>query len=305
MFVRKPFPGQFALAQPFYAPDEDFGGADYVEQPGDREPEGADPEPEPTPDPEPEPEAQAEGEAEPEAAADDAEADADADPEPPKPKKDWRDRQIIRAREQAKAEREAREAAEKRAAAYEALYGKPDGEGDAAPAEDGRRAYTQEEFQQAVAARARVETLNQRCEAMFEAGSKTHKGDWQDRVNELGQAFGDQLVQRLDFFETLTDLPNGADVYHHLAGDLDEVEAILSLPPHKLGAKLAALSGELRAKPAATPKPVSKAPPPIKPLDVKGGERDLESLANDPNASMEEFDRRMRKLEEQRYNQRR
>ena len=296
-----PFP-MLRGPQVFYAPDEDEGGGtpeEFQEQPGDREPEPEAPEPEPAPE-EPEP---AEEEAPP--AAEAAEGDPDPEEEPPKRKTDWRDRQVIKKNQQLQQERDARIAAEKKATVYEALYGKPEGEAEAPEREDGRRAYTADEFNQAVAARARVQTLNDRCEAMFDAGAKTHKGDWQDKVNELGQAFGEQLVQRLDFFETLTDLPNGADVYHHLAGDLDEVESLLSLPPHKLGVKLAALSGELKAKNTApAPKPVSKAPPPIKPIDARGGERDLQELLNDPNASMEEIDRRMRKAEEQRYNQR-
>ncbi len=303
MFV-KPFPGQFALAQPFRAPDEEPSGEvpdEFQEQPGDREPEPDAPEPEPAPE-EPEP---PEEEAPPAAEAAEGDPDPEDEPEPPKRKTDWRDRQIIKAREAEKRAKVEAAEATKRAAAYEALYGKAEGEAEAPEREDGRRAYTADEFNQAVEARARVQTLNDRCEAMFDAGAKTHKGDWQDRVNELGQAFGEQLVQRLDFFETLTDLPNGADVYHHLAGDLDEVESLLSLPPHKLGVKLAALSGELKAKNTApAPKPVSKAPPPIKPIDARGGERDLQELLNDPNASMEEIDRRMRKAEEQRYNQR-
>jgi hypothetical protein len=107
------------------------------------------------------------------------------------------------------------------------------------------------------------------------------------------------------FFEALTALPNGADVYHALGGDMDRLEAVLDMNPVRMGMALAEMSADLKAKSAKPPTPISRAPKPIKPIEERGAaDRSLDDLINDPNASMEEIDRRLSAEETRRFNAR-
>lgn len=287
--------------QVFYAPDEDGGASEprndtpeeFREQPGDREPgpdaDAADPEPEAQEEPEPEPEEEPEPEAE-------AEPEASAEPEETPKKKDWRDRQIAKLREREKAREAELEEIRKRAEAAEALLKAAPEERDAGLVEKTREEIRREEAEK-VRQEAYFKNLNAGLEKMDAAGKETFRETWEDRIVEAREALRDEIVARPEFLEAIVDLPNAAAVYHELAGDLDRMETILKMPAHKMGMELARISDKL-AKPPV--KPVSKAPKPIRPIDAKGGERDLESLINDPNASMEEIDRRMRAEEAKR-----
>jgi hypothetical protein len=62
--------------------------------------------------------------------------------------------------------------------------------------------------------------------------------------------------------EAVTQLPDAHKVLHHLGSNMDEAARILSLAPVPMALELAKLSQS-----APKPKPVSKAPPPIKPID--------------------------------------
>lgn len=273
----------------------------FVEQPGDREPEeGAAPEPEPEVATEPEPEA--EPEAEPEPAA--AEAEEEGEDEPaPAPRKDWRDRQIIKARAAEKAEREKAAALAKE---NEELKARIAGDGgEATVLTDAERAKIRSEAAAEIRTEQRFKTINERCDAMFDAGAKAFPKTWESSVAAAGEVFGEELRARPDFLEAVTDLDNAAAVYHDLASDPDKMEAVLNLPPHKMGMELARISAKLTQAPK--PKPISKVPAPIKPLDGPSlQERSLEDLANDSSpAAMKEFDRRMAAEEAKRYGARR
>lgn len=318
MFVRS-FPGMFALRYPFFAPDDDLGGGEgdidpaFVEQPGDRlpEPDAGDPDPDPAPDaepsgdadpdpagdadPDPEPDPAGEGDPDPEA---DPDPDPDAEPDP-KPKKDWRDRQIIKARA---AEKAAREASAAKDAEIAELKARLEGDGgDGTPLTEADRTKLREEALATVRKEQRFKTINERCDAMFDAGAKAFPKTWEASVAAVGEVFGDEIVQRPDFLEAVTDLDNAAAVYHDLASDPDKMEAVLALPPHKMGMELARISARLAQAPR--PKAVSKVPPPIKPLDGPTlQERSLDDLASDPSpGAMAEFDRRMAAEEKKRY----
>lgn len=273
-----------------YAPDEEGIEAEadetpehFREQEGDREPDGeaAAPEPEPEEEAEEEPEPEAEEEAE-------AEEEPAAEAAPP-PKKDWRERQIAKLREKEKAKDAELEELRKRAEAAEALLAASPEERAAAGGDRDR-----DEIRKEVAEQVRQEQyykrLNDGLERMDEAGKVAFKGSWDDRIAEAREALRDEIIARPEFLEAVTDLPNAAAVYHELAGDLDRMEAVLKMPAHKMGMELARISDKLAAP---APKPVSKAPKPIKPLQTEGVERDLESLINDPNASMSEINKRM------------
>lgn len=203
------------------------------------------------------------------------------DPPSPKPQRTpWQAKRIDALTAQAKtAQEEAdrlrreNEQAQQQIAAYKALYGDnaapPPGAAPApAAAAGGDRTYTQAEVQAEAQRLARLNTLNQKCETLFDQGAKTHAASWNDRVNQAGQAFGRELLNRDDFFEALTDLPNAVEVYHELAGDLDHMSEVLAMTPIKLGKELANMSNKLAAKPKAPP--VSKAPTPIEPIDGAG-----------------------------------
>ena len=282
--------------------DPDITPEEFREQPGDREPEGepaAEADPADLPAPEPEPEPEPEGEPEPIA----AEADPEGEPEPEKPKKDWRDRQIIKARqaEKANAERAAALAKENEELKARLTEGSP--EGTVLTAAERER--IRQEAIQEVQIKERFQKINDGSEAMFEAGLKGFPKTWEERVKNAAEIFSDEMRAKPEFLETLTDLDNSAAVYHELAGDPDKMEAVLNMPPHKMGAELARMSAKLSSAPA--PKPISRAPAPIRPLDGPSvQERSLDDLANDPSpAAMKELDRRMEAEERKRWEARR
>lgn len=294
------FPGMFALRYPYFAPEDDLGGGEtdpaFVEQPGDREPDPEAAE-EPAAEEPPEPDVNDEAEEEPPAAAaeDDeapaAEAEADEEEEAPKPKKDWRDRQIIKARAAEKAAREEAAAAKQRAAELEAqIAAGAEGATVLTPAE---REKIKAEAMAEISTQNRFKTINERCDAMFDAGAKAFPKTWEAGVSAAAEIFGDEMKARPDFLEAVTELDNSAAVYHSLANDPDKMEAVLQMPPHKMGIELARISAKLATAPK--PKPVSKLPPPIKPLDGPTlQERSLEDLANDTSPQAQaEFNRRM------------
>lgn len=221
--------------------------------------------------------------------------------EPPKPNKDWKDRQIIKARNEAKAERELREAAESRAKALEELYGDVDPETGKPKASIVTPEQARADALKVVRQEQYFEKLNTNLGEMDTAGSKAFPKTWETRIAAAREIFSEEMASKPHFIEAVTDLPNSAAVYHELAGNPDEFERVLNLPPVKMGMELAKLSTKLTA-----PKPVvqvSRAPAPIKPLDKPGvEERSLEDLANDDSPeSMAEFDRRMRAEEDKRF----
>lgn len=291
--------------QVFYAPDEDGGEPvddtpeEFREQEGDREPEpeaAAEPEPEAEEDDEGDPEPEAEGDPEPEPEPEDEpEGEPEASAEPPQ-KKDWRDRQIAKLRERERAKDEELAEAKRRAEAAEALLAATPEEREAGAGDK-----TKEEIRRQVAEEVRQEEffkrLNTGLVAMDEAGKKAFAGTWDGRIAAAAELFGEEMRNRPDMLEAITDLPNAAVVYHELAGDLDKLEALIQMPAHKMGMELAKLSQALSKPPA---KPVSKVPKPITPLTRSGGERTLEELMNDPNADMAEIDRRMAAEEKKR-----
>lgn len=264
--------------EPAAEPEPDPTPEEFREQPGDREPE-AEPEPEPAaePEPAPEPEPAAEGEAEPE-------------PEPAQARQtDWKDRQIAKLREREKADKDALAEVTRRAEAAEALLAATPEEREAGITDAQRETIRKEEAAK-LANQHYYERLNTGLEKMDAAGKGAFAATWEDRVAQVRDAMSDEIKARPDFLEAVTDLPNAAQVYHELAGDLDKMDAILKLPAHKMGMELARLSDKL-AKPPT--RQVSKVPAPIVPIERGGTERDLEDLINDPKADMAEINRRM------------
>jgi len=232
-------------------------------------------------------------------AAEPAEAEPEPAPEPKSTRVPWQTKRIDKLTAEARAAQEAADAARAEAAesrrqldAYRALYGTdaipPAGTPAAAAAAaeaspGGQRTYTESEVNNLVAERARLQTIDQTLNRWYEDGVKTEGDAFKTRIAQVGQAFGADLVKRVDFFEAITSLPNGAAVYDKLAGDLDHFAEVLSMNPLQLGLELGRLSTAAAAKPAAR-KEVSRVPAPITPVDGSGGrEFDPET------ASMEDY----------------
>lgn len=163
------------------------------------------------------------------------------------------------------------EAARARADAAEALLAAqgrtaaPEG-GDAVPAapaaspqaQPGARAYTQAEFDAAVAARAEATAFNRAADAMYNAGAEKFP-DWKESV-ELLNAAG---LMNKDVLDAAMATDAGSEVIHHLGTDIEEAQRIAALPPIRMAAELTKLAGKLAA-PKQTP--ISNASAPIRPV---------------------------------------
>jgi hypothetical protein len=304
-----------------FSPDEDDA---FVEGPDDREPESAsddssidddleaefptepeveevEEEAEPEVDPDPEAETPPEGQEEPPEASDEESGEENQKPR----RKDWRDRLLEkRKRESDDAKREAAEAKAETARLRE-LYAKPEGERTAGEQEEIRRSI-RKEVEQEVRQEQRVKEIDRAADKLFDDGAAQVSKTWATRVTAAAEIFGEQIAQRPDFLETVTDLDNGPAVYHELAGDPDKMDSILAMPPHRMAVALTKLSDEVKAKAKAPPRQISRAPAPItrleRPVTV---EKSLEDMLNDPRASMEEINRRMDEQDEARASARR
>jgi hypothetical protein len=114
--------------------------------------------------------------------------------------------------------------------------------------------------------------FNAQCMKTYETGKAAYP-DFDEAVRGLGMLTGGQVPR--DFLDAVTALPNGQDVYYKLGKDLDEAARVLRLPPARMAIEMAKLSGNVGRK------PVSAAPPPIKPVDARSRSSD-EPLDDDP-----------------------
>jgi len=103
--------------------------------------------------------------------------------------------------------------------------------------------------------------FNAKCDTIYSSGSKDFGAEWDSTLANFGMLGG--LNQ--PFLEAVTQLPDAHKVLHQLGSDMDAAARIMSLPPIPMAVELARLS----ARPVKTA-PVTKAPPPIAPLDGAG-----------------------------------
>lgn len=68
------------------------------------------------------------------------------------------------------------------------------------------------------------------------------------------------------FLQAVTELENGSDVLHHLGNNPELAVRMMSMPPMAMMKELTKLEARITAP--APPKPVSRAPSPISPIDV-------------------------------------
>lgn len=140
-----------------------------------------------------------------------------------------------------------------RAAAPDGGY-KTKAEFDAAvQAEANRRANAEREA-------GAINAFNQRCNDVYEAGTKAHGDDFAAAVQNL-QNVG---VMNKDVLDVVLELDNPSDVLLALGADPDKASSLLAMTPAKRAIELTRMSA------SATPKkadPVSKAPAPIRPVE--------------------------------------
>jgi hypothetical protein len=164
-------------------------------------------------------------------------------------------------KERREAERKAAEA-EARAAALEAAR--------ADATNDVPNPMSPAEFQKAVEAAAELKmqqkAVQDRMEAWAEAGVKDFGvAEFNEKCNLVAAMGADE---RPEFMQLVTDpavIPDGHKVVMALADHPEEAQAIFSLPPVQMAARLTRFAGTI-SNAAPDPKTVSKAPAPIKPI---------------------------------------
>lgn len=113
---------------------------------------------------------------------------------------------------------------------------------------------------------SKANEFNKACEQVKEMGLKEFgQTDFPEAVTSVMEVAGS--LERFNVMvEAMIDAGDAHKLLKHLGDNVDILEGIASLPPHRMGAKLAQISAKLN-----TPKPkaLSKAPAPIKP--VSGG----------------------------------
>ncbi len=203
-------------------------------------------------------------------------AAAEEAPKPKKERKDWRE--IRLEQEYAR-----RKELEDRVRELEARHAAPAEGTEAPPAREAAGStltpdQVRTEAARMVAEQRAVDAANR----VFEDGVKAHP-DFVEKRDALVNALGDTLQRRPDFLEAITALPNGHDVFHAFASDLNYAAEVLTMPTARMAVELAKLSSEIVAPKARV---VSGAPAPIKPLG--GAAKGAIDLA-DPNLSDEEY----------------
>lgn len=106
-----------------------------------------------------------------------------------------------------------------------------------------------------------VRAFDEKCNAVYEDGNEEFD-DFKDAVANLGKL----EMLTAPFLELVTDLDKPHAILHYLGTNPEEADRIQSLPPAKQALALAKLEGKLPEK-KKEEKEISKAPPPIKPID--------------------------------------
>ena len=191
-------------------------------------------------------------------------AEVEPEPEPePKPKhKPWFQERIDQLTREKYDERRQREALEAEVARFR------EANPDAPPSKD-------VEIKAEAAKIVAQAKFDEKCNNVYSSGAEEFS-DFDEKLGNFRHLGG--LPPQV--LEAVTELPDAHKVLHALGSDMDEAMRIFSLPPVPMAVALAKLS----AAPAKA-KPVSNAPPPIKPIigTPKAGEPDPEKM------SMEEW----------------
>ena len=106
---------------------------------------------------------------------------------------------------------------------------------------------------------AAARAFNEGCNRIFEEGKKLAP-DFEDALKNLG-SIGALNEANL---EMIIATENGAQLLYDLGADPEEATRVFSLPPAKLAFEL---GRRIAAKPQKAAAPVSKAPPPVRPVE--------------------------------------
>lgn len=201
----------------------------------------------------------------------------------------------------AKSERDARVAAEARAAE---LLSQIAGKTTTEPTTT-KPALSEEEIDKLATERAKLiaqaNEFNKTCNEIVETGKKEFPKDWDEALSNLSLVGAIGQGVSPEFLETVTELKNPAKILHHLGMNIEEADRIAKLPPKKMAVEMARVEARLNAPaPAQAPAPVSNAPAPVIPVGgvAKAGTPSLD----DPNLTTEEFMALRNKQSEERRN---
>lgn len=206
---------------------------------------------------------------EPQPASEDAEPKSDA-----KPKRNFQQERIDRLTREREEFRTRAETAQADAAAARAA--RPDDAPDATEAEIERRLSVK---------LAERDAKTQQEKFAAETGRVLREGrekfpDFDTARENFISLFGDRAPQT--FFEAITELPNGAEVFRDLGVDPDLADRILAMSPTKQALEL----GRMSALKGKTPVTLSKTPAPIDP--VRPGAAPTRTIY-DSKLSMDDF----------------
>ncbi len=133
------------------------------------------------------------------------------------------------------------------------------------------------------AEKAKAETFTRDCNTIFDSGVTKHGEDaFKEAVTNLNVLglMDESLVEAA----MATDAPS--DVIHYLGADVDEAARIRGLSPIRMAAEMVKLASKLSAPAAREDTPVSRTPPPIKPI---GGDQQTNPDLSNPNQSMDDY----------------
>jgi hypothetical protein len=114
------------------------------------------------------------------------------------------------------------------------------------------------------------------CNDIYKQGVDTYgKAAWDSEIKELSSMAGQYVPPVI--IEAAQDAGNPHQILHYLAENPDEYEVLLNQPVHKTAVQIAKIAAKLH-----TPKPVSKAPAPIRPVTgPASGPKNLETMPLD------------------------
>ncbi len=183
-------------------------------------------------------------------------------------------------------EARAREAAEARAAAAEALLQQQRG-GDDAPQQRGQ---PQVDVETRAAQLVEQRDLNSKLAEIDNAGRQDIGADWETHKQTM-TALG--ATKNEAFLKALAVTENAAQIFAALAEDTDELLNLLNKPPEVMGARLGRMDAKL-STPKAPLRPTSNAPRPPAPVQTSSAPAtpDLNELAK---GSVDDFVRQMKK----------
>lgn len=144
------------------------------------------------------------------------------------------------------------------------------------------------EINKAADEKVRVNTFNDKCNQIFEKGTKDFP-DFKDSLATFNMLGGLNSSDGQKFLQAAIELDEPHKVLHYLGNNPDEAQRVMRLGPTKMAVDLAKLEASINRE---VKKPVSKTPAPVRTVDGRASaERDL----SDEKLPMDEFMKRREK----------